>query len=78
MEKRVRGVKITPHNKKIQDFPLDFYIGFRFVVCGLDSLEARSYINEQLVALVGYDHEANPLEDTMRPLIDGGTEGEED
>ncbi len=68
--KRVRGVSITPHNKRIQDFDQDFYMQFQAVVCGLDSIEARRWINAMLVDLA----ESNDG-DSMKPLIDGGTEG---
>lgn len=67
---RVKGVSITPHNCMIQDRDDAFYMQFGMVVCGLDSIEARRWINSQLVEL--YDEE-NP--DSLKPLIDGGTEG---
>lgn len=73
VEKRVRGVKITAHNNKIQDFDEDFYMRFTIVVCGLDSIEARRWINATLFGMVDQDNF-----DSMKPLIDGGTEGEED
>ncbi|KAK3393223.1 hypothetical protein B0H63DRAFT_457785 [Podospora didyma] len=70
VERRVKGVKITPYNCKIQDFDEDFYMQFQLVVCGLDSIEARRWINAMLVNMV--DEEAV---DSYKPLIDGGTEG---
>lgn len=70
VERRVKGVKITPHNNKIQDFDEDFYMQFQTVVCGLDSIEARRWINATLVGMID---ENNP--DSLKPLIDGGTEG---
>lgn len=70
VERRVKGVKITPHNCKIQDKDDDFYMQFQLVICGLDSIEARRWINAQLVDMVDED---NP--DSLKPLIDGGTEG---
>src|ERR1700761_5684013 len=45
VEKRVKGVSITPHNCKIQDKDEDFYMQFNIIVCGLDSIEARRWIN---------------------------------
>lgn len=68
--KRVKGVNITPHNCKIQDKDDAFYMQFAMVVCGLDSIEARRWINAQLVNMVDGD---NP--DSLKLLIDGGTEG---
>jgi len=43
---------------------------FQMVVCGLDSIEARRWINSTLVNLVD---EENP--ESLKPLVDGGTEG---
>ena len=70
VEKRVKGVKITPYNGKIQDKDEDYYMQFRLVICGLDSIEARRWINAMLVDMVD---EENP--ESLKPLIDGGTEG---
>lgn len=70
VEKRVKGVTITPHNCRIQDKDDDFYMQFNIVICGLDSIEARRWINSTLVNLVD---DENP--ESLKPLIDGGTEG---
>ena len=70
MEKRVKGVKITPYCGKIQDKEEDYYQQFNMIVCGLDSVEARRWINATLVSMVDPDRA-----DTLKPLIDGGTEG---
>jgi len=43
---------------------------FQLVICGLDSVEARRWINATLVQMVDED---DP--DSVKPLIDGGTEG---
>lgn len=68
--KRVPGCKITPFVGKIQDKDEDYYMQFNLVICGLDSIEARRWINATLVDMVDGD---NP--DSLKPLIDGGTEG---
>lgn len=70
VEKRVKGVKITPYNGKIQDKDEDYYMQFKMVVCGLDSVEARRWINATLVGMVDEDNV-----ESLKPLIDGGTEG---
>jgi NEDD8-activating enzyme E1 len=70
VEKRVRGVKITPYYGKIQDKDDDYYKQFQVVICGLDSIEARRWINMTLVDLVDQE---DP--ESLVPLIDGGTEG---
>lgn len=55
---------------KIQDKGDDYYMQFNLVICGLDSVEARRWINATLVNLVDPE---NP--ESLKPLIDGGTEG---
>ncbi|KAG0321638.1 hypothetical protein BGZ97_010733 [Linnemannia gamsii] len=70
INKRVQGVTVTPHYCKIQDKDEDFYSEFALVICGLDSIEARRWMN---ATLVGMRDEDNP--DSLKPLIDGGTEG---
>lgn len=71
VEKRVKGVKITPYNGKIQDKDEDYYMQFQLVVCGLDSVEARRWINATLVGMVDPENQQS-----LKPLIDGGTEGQ--
>ena len=71
VEKRVKGVKITPYNGKIQDKDEEYYMQFKVIVCGLDSVEARRWINATLIDMVDQDNF-----ESMKPLIDGGTEGE--
>lgn len=66
--RRIKNVQITPYYAKIQDFDDDFYMRFSMVICGLDSIEARRWINAKLVHLA-ID------KDTIIPMIDGGTEG---
>lgn len=70
VEKRVKGVKITPYVGKIQDKDEDYYMQFKLIVCGLDSIEARRWINSTLIGMVDFE---NP--ESLKPLIDGGTEG---
>ncbi|CUM63461.1 uncharacterized protein PRCAT00001036001 [Priceomyces carsonii] len=69
IEQRVKDIKIKPYFGKIQDKSTDYYKQFSAIVCGLDNVEARRWINATLVSLV--DDELNNL----IPLIDGGTEG---
>lgn len=67
VERRVKGVKITPHNCKIQDKDESFYAQFAIVVSGLDSIEARRWINVMLYDLA--------RDGDIKPMVDGGTEG---
>lgn len=55
---------------KIQDKDEEYYMQFNLIICGLDSVEARRWINATLVNMVDSD---NP--ESLKPLIDGGTEG---
>ncbi|KAJ6981096.1 NEDD8-activating enzyme E1 catalytic subunit-like [Populus alba x Populus x berolinensis] len=105
---RVSGVNIVPHFCRIEDKEIDFYKDFSIIVLGLDSVEARSYINAVACGFLGayfltslvyicfilriadlessffskacipetkYDSDDNPLEETVKPMVDGGTEG---
>ena len=47
--KQVEGVKVTPYVGRIQDKDEDYYMQFKLVICGLDSIEARRWINATLV-----------------------------
>lgn len=70
VEARVKGVNITPYTDRIQDKDEDFYMQFKMVICGLDSIEARRWINATLIGMVDPDNF-----ESLKPLIDGGTEG---
>lgn len=50
---RVKGVNVTPHFCRIEDKEVDFYQQFQVIVLGLDSLEARSYINSVVCGFLG-------------------------
>ncbi|KAJ3085788.1 hypothetical protein HK102_013833, partial [Quaeritorhiza haematococci] len=68
--KRVPGVKVTPYYGKIQDKDEEYYSQFTLIICGLDSVEARRWINATITNM--FDEE-DPS--TLKPIIDGGTEG---
>uniref|UniRef100_A0A8B9LLX3 NEDD8-activating enzyme E1C n=1 Tax=Astyanax mexicanus TaxID=7994 RepID=A0A8B9LLX3_ASTMX len=73
---RVPGCHVVPHFKKIQDFDESFYRlqEFHIIVCGLDSIIARRWMNGMLLSLLVYEDEVlDPS--SIIPLIDGGTEG---
>jgi len=74
---RVPGCNVTPHYKRIQDYDEDFYAAFQIIVCGLDSILARRWINGMLLSFLNYDDEGNvdPEKSQIIPLVDGGTEG---
>ena len=58
------------YHGKIQDHPPDFYMQFAIIIAGLDSISARRWINATLVNMVDEENQ-----DSLKPLIDGGTEG---
>ncbi|XP_069499903.1 NEDD8-activating enzyme E1 catalytic subunit isoform X1 [Ambystoma mexicanum] len=71
---RISDCAVVPHFKKIQDFDDTFYRQFHIIVCGLDSIIARRWINGMLMSLLNYEDGAlDPS--SIIPLIDGGTEG---
>eukprot|EP01104_Vermistella_antarctica_P017576 TRINITY_DN6241_c0_g1_i3.p2 TRINITY_DN6241_c0_g1~~TRINITY_DN6241_c0_g1_i3.p2 ORF type:complete len:255 (+),score=56.71 TRINITY_DN6241_c0_g1_i3:99-863(+) len=72
---RVSNSRVVPHYAKIQDYDESFYKRFKMIVCGLDSIDARRWINSLLVSLVEYDDDGVPDIDTIIPMVDGGTEG---
>lgn len=51
---RVSGVEIVPHFCRIEDKELEFYSGFHIIALGLDSIEARSYINAVACSFLGW------------------------
>lgn len=72
---RIEGVTVTPHVCTIQEKPLDFYRDHHVIVLGLDSLEARRYMNAVACSFLEYDDDGSPDISTIKPIIDGGTEG---
>lgn len=50
---RISGVDIKPHFCRIEDKPISFYSDFHIIVLGLDSIEARSYINSVACSFLG-------------------------
>ena len=63
-------IGLSSHFCKIQDKSITFYQQFGLVICGLDSVEARRWMNATLVSLYDKDRP-----ESLIPLIDGGTEG---
>jgi len=77
--KRVSGVTVTPHYCPIQDKDADWYRQFQVIVMGLDSIEARRWLNAMAFSLVKFETDEagkrTPAFETIIPLVDGGTEG---
>uniref|UniRef100_A0A914XMC3 NEDD8-activating enzyme E1 catalytic subunit n=1 Tax=Plectus sambesii TaxID=2011161 RepID=A0A914XMC3_9BILA len=50
VSQRVPGCNVVAHNCKIQDKNDDFYRSFNLIVCGLDSIVARRWLNGMIVS----------------------------
>jgi molybdopterin/thiamine biosynthesis adenylyltransferase len=50
---RVPGVTVNVHFCKIQDMSQDFYEEFQLFILGLDSIEARRYMNSVACSFLG-------------------------
>jgi ubiquitin-activating enzyme E1 C len=72
---RIAGVKVVSHFARIEDKPLEFYKDFHIIVLGLDSVEARSWINATVCSFLEYGDDGQVDLATLKPLVDGGTEG---
>lgn len=75
VNKRVPGANVTGYYKKIQDFDVAFYTKFHVIVCGLDSIVARRWINCLVVGLLKYNENGELDQSSIIPIVDGGTEG---
>lgn len=64
---RVKGVTVVPHFCRIEEKDVSFYQDFQIIVLGLDSLEARSYINSVVCGFLGANSYLNNL--IGRPYI---------
>ena len=73
--RRVPGVTVTPHTRRLETFDKAFYRSFSLVIAGLDNVQARRWLNAMLVSLVEVDADGQPDGSTVIPFIDGGTEG---
>ncbi|GJQ14449.1 hypothetical protein GpartN1_g6240.t1 [Galdieria partita] len=73
--KRIKDINIKGHYANIYDQSREFYRQFNLVVAGLDSIDARRWLNETLIDLVETDEDGTIDVSTVIPLIDGGTEG---
>lgn len=72
---KVPGTTVIPYHANIKDFDQDFYSQFKIIIAGLDSIDARRWLNAMLVSLVEQDIDGSWRQSTVIPLIDGGTEG---
>ncbi|XP_063981982.1 NEDD8-activating enzyme E1 catalytic subunit [Diachasmimorpha longicaudata] len=71
---RIPGCQVVPHCCMIQAKDEQFYRQFHIVVCGLDSIIARRWINGMLISLLNYE-DGELDQSSVIPMVDGGTEG---
>eukprot|EP00297_Palpitomonas_bilix_P025960 CAMPEP_0113904794 /NCGR_PEP_ID=MMETSP0780_2-20120614/23526_1 /TAXON_ID=652834 /ORGANISM="Palpitomonas bilix" /LENGTH=423 /DNA_ID=CAMNT_0000898595 /DNA_START=113 /DNA_END=1384 /DNA_ORIENTATION=- /assembly_acc=CAM_ASM_000599 len=71
---RVEGVSVTSHFCRIEEKDEDFYSQFNCIVLGLDSVEARRWMNAMVCSLVEKDEDGD-VTGGLIPVVDGGTEG---
>ncbi|XP_050414452.1 NEDD8-activating enzyme E1 catalytic subunit [Patella vulgata] len=74
INQRIPGCNVTAHFAKIQDFDASFYRKFHIIVCGLDSIIARRWINGMLISMLNYE-DGELDQSSIIPMVDGGTEG---
>ncbi|KAK5965664.1 hypothetical protein GCK32_003648 [Trichostrongylus colubriformis] len=69
VQSRVSGCTVTAHNCRIEDKPPSFYRQFSLVICGLDSIAARRWINGMLIYILlrylSFSHLKNPSIETV-------------
>uniref|UniRef100_A0A7S0ZEE8 NEDD8-activating enzyme E1 catalytic subunit n=1 Tax=Timspurckia oligopyrenoides TaxID=708627 RepID=A0A7S0ZEE8_9RHOD len=75
VSQRCPSTTVRAHMNNIMDFDDDFYRNFHIIVAGLDSIEARRWLNALIVRMVQFDDDGNIDPSTIIPLVDGGTEG---
>lgn len=76
LRERFRDCDVVGYHAAIQDMPLDFFRSFHVIVSGLDSVEARRWLNSCIFHIarpVGLESARNASYAPV--LIDGGTEG---
>lgn len=54
---RVPGCNVTPHFCRIESFNEAFYRQFHIIVCGLDSVVARRWINGMILSLLNFEED---------------------
>ena len=78
VQTRIPGLDIKTFNCFIQSAESheDFdFSEFDIVINGLDNLAARTWVGDKVLSLVEYGADGTPTADSVKPLIDGGTEG---
>jgi len=87
-EGETSSVVVTPHVGRIEDRPNSWYSKFHLLVLGLDSLDARRHMNSVACSFLDFHDDGGegggegggkaaptPTPGTVKPLVDGGTDG---
>jgi ubiquitin-activating enzyme E1 C len=69
------GVHVEWFVGAIQDKDESFYSKFDVIIAGLDNIKARRWLNATLFGMLKKDSDGNLDPSSIKPLIDGGTEG---
>ncbi|XP_046384546.1 NEDD8-activating enzyme E1 catalytic subunit-like [Ischnura elegans] len=76
ISKRVFGCQVRSYYSRIEDFDQQFYQSFQAIICGLDSIKARNWLNGMVLSILTFDGENDEINySSVIPLVDGGTEG---
>eukprot|EP00919_Chromeraceae_sp_WS-2016_P059304 GHVR01140970.1.p1 GENE.GHVR01140970.1~~GHVR01140970.1.p1 ORF type:complete len:361 (-),score=63.08 GHVR01140970.1:23-1105(-) len=68
-------VNVIPHHCSLYDKCEDFFRQFHLVIAGLDNIPARRWINATLHSIVDRDKNGDVCPESIKVLLDGGTEG---
>jgi molybdopterin/thiamine biosynthesis adenylyltransferase len=71
---RCPWMKVTPHFGDIKQKSASWYGSFQCIIAGLDSVEARRWLNAMVCSLVKFDDDGDPDPTSIVPIIDGGSE----
>eukprot|EP00590_Aulacoseira_subarctica_P005045 CAMPEP_0172431690 /NCGR_PEP_ID=MMETSP1064-20121228/59605_1 /TAXON_ID=202472 /ORGANISM="Aulacoseira subarctica , Strain CCAP 1002/5" /LENGTH=447 /DNA_ID=CAMNT_0013178549 /DNA_START=61 /DNA_END=1407 /DNA_ORIENTATION=- len=71
---RCPWMKVTPHFGDIKQKNASWYAQFQCIISGLDSVEARRWLNAMVCSLVQFDQDGDPDPTSIIPIIDGGSE----
>jgi ubiquitin-activating enzyme E1 C len=71
---RCPWMKVTPHFGDIKQKSASWYESFQCIIAGLDSVEARRWLNAMVCSLVKFDDDGDPDPTSIVPVIDGGSE----
>ena len=75
IKKKYPDINIKSSCCKVESLSNDFYKDFDIIIGALDNIEARSFLNKKVHDLVEFDDAGKILPETVKPFIDGGTEG---